>query len=129
MSPEREPRGHVEITQDDRIRLSNDVLEVIQTHFGIGTVQEIEIGFQRILQESEIEGLTDADALDVPYETFKNIGAMLQELLRDYGDQRTVKVRADRIFHILYDPTTPEKAAMGMPKHIRNLLPGMRPPR
>lgn len=101
-SPEQPVEGIiVEINQQDRIILANAALDVVHM---FGHTAEVLIGFQRLLRESNLEGLSTANAFDVPYETFKNVGKLLQKRLIDEKDMRSVKTRSDRVYRVVYDP-------------------------
>ncbi len=104
---EEQPSTSIEINQDDRVRLANDALEVVHM---FGRTAEVLIGFQRLIRESEIDGMVDVDAFDISYETFKNIGRILQGRLVDEGDYRTVKLRSDYVYRVVFDPDQQRKS-------------------
>lgn len=76
-----------------------------------GRTAEVLIGFQRLVRESDIDRLVDVDAFDVSYETFKNIGRILQRRLVDEGDYRTVKLRSDYVYRVVFDLDQQSKPA------------------
>lgn len=108
-SPEYANEGIiVEIGQQDRIQLANAALDVVHL---FNRTAEVQIGFQRLLRESQIDGLAEADAFNVPYETFRNIGRLLQRRLQDEYDQRSVKLRSDYTFRVVFDPNRDTKGS------------------
>lgn len=116
-SPEQSSEGYIiEIDQQDRIQLANAALDVVHM---FNRTAEVQIGFQRLLRESHIEGLVEADATNVPYETFRNIGLLLQRRLHDEYDQRSVKLRSDYTFRVVFDPDRNTKAENE--RSIRNM--------
>lgn len=101
-SPERPSEEVIiEIGQQDRIILANAALDVVHM---FDRTAEVQIGFQRLLHEASLEGLTDANAFHVPYETFRNIGRLLQKRLMDEKDMRIVRTRSDYVYRVLFDP-------------------------
>ena len=117
MSPEKQPSGSIEIDTADRIVLANAALDVVNM---FDRTAEVLIGFQRLLRESELDGLSTVDAFDIPYETFKHIGRKLQARLVDNSDQRSVKVRDDYTYRIVYDPERQHQQATSR-RPARNL--------
>ena len=101
MNKEEQPSLSVEIGQQDRVQIANSALDVVHA---FARTAEVLIGFQRLLRESEIEGLSTVDAYDVPYNTFKHIGKLLQRRLVDEQDQRSVKLRSDYVYRVVFDP-------------------------
>ena len=116
MSPEKQPSDSIEIDTADRIVLANAALDVVNM---FDRTAEVLIGFQRLLRESELDGLSTADAFDIPYETFKDIGRKLQARLVDNSDQRSVKVRNDYTYRVVHDPDRQHQSTSKRP--ARNL--------
>jgi hypothetical protein len=101
MSSPEEFISPVHIETSDRIVLANSALEVVRQ---FGRTAEVLIGLQRLLKDSENADLNGIDAMSVPYDTFKDMGRMIQNLLHDEMDRRVVKLRSDRVYRVVDDP-------------------------
>lgn len=95
------PEYSVEIDPQHQILLARSALDVVHL---LSDNPEVLIGFQRLMRESQIEGIMDANAFDVSYDTFSHIGRLLQKYLQDERDLRSVKLRSDYIYRVVFDP-------------------------
>ena len=99
-----------EIVSNDRLLLANTALGIVHEH---DRSAEVLIYLKDLLDRSGNDALRALDALEVPFETYKDIGRLLQGRLRDEYDQRTVKVRRDeRSYRVVYDPDVERQRQM-----------------
>lgn len=99
-----------DIASNDRLFLANTALGIVHEY---ERNAEVQIYLKELLEGSGNEALQAIDALSVPFETYKDIGRLLQGRLRDEFDQRTVKVRTEeRLYRVVYDPDVTRQRQM-----------------
>lgn len=113
------PDQVIEIQPNDRLLLANMALSVLHE---FDRSAEVLIYLKALLNQSDVPTLENTDAFEVPYETFKDIGRLLQQRLQDEYDQRTVKVRGDeRAYRVVFDPKVAQQRSQIGRRSIRGM--------